>query len=96
MSLQPSHSAIQHDLTTLVDVRITVNDPDVIERVTGPGGDEWRRIMYRHLHTEFDVLHHFAYNAIVSGVRQVNRLDGWADLPDDAATFHIESVSEFS
>lgn len=65
--------------------QITINDPDVIERVTGPGGDEWRSKLYN-LHTEEDVLSHLAFNCLFNGVEQVNRLDGWADLPDDAAT----------
>jgi hypothetical protein len=64
---------------------ITINDPDVIERVTGPKGDEWRSYAYN-LHTEEDVLGHLAYNCLLSGAERVNQLDGWADLPGDAAT----------
>lgn len=64
---------------------IVINDPDVIERVTGPGGDEWRAVD-DNLHTEKDVLGHLAYNCLLNGITKVNQLDGWADLPDDAAT----------
>lgn len=64
-------------------VVVTVNNPDAVERITGPGGDEWRSQFYD-LHTEADVIEHFAYNAATNGVRRVNQLDGWADLPDDA------------
>ena len=69
-------------------VEITVNDPDVIERVTGPEGDEWRSYAYN-LYTEEEVLAHLAYNALVNGITRVNQLDGWADLPDDAAVMQL-------
>jgi len=78
---------------------ITITDPDVIERVTGPKGDEWRAQLYN-LHTEEDVLSHLAFNCLFNGVEQVNRLDGWADLPNDAATMvrvgdvHLEGVKD--
>lgn len=72
----------------LVEVEVTINDRDVIERVTGPKGDIWRAQLYD-LHTEEDVLDHLAYNAVANGVRQVNRLEGWADLPDDAAVMEV-------
>ena len=64
---------------------VTINDPDVIERVTGLKGDEWRAGLYN-LQTEEDVLGHLAYNCLLNGVERVNQLDGWADLPDAAAT----------
>jgi len=69
-------------------VEIAIRDPDVIERVTGPGGDEWRAQLYN-LRTEDDVLDHLAYNAVANNVERVNQLDGWADLPDDAATMEV-------
>lgn len=69
-------------------VLITINDSDVLGRVTGPGGDEWRAFAYP-FHSEADVLNHFAYNAVANGVGRCNVLDGWADLPDDAARFDV-------
>jgi hypothetical protein len=76
------------DVEMRATVRIEINDSDVIERVTGPGGDEWRSFLYP-LHTREDVLAHLAGCAIRLGVERVNRLDGWADLPDDAATMSV-------
>ncbi len=75
-------------LTLETDVTVTVNDPDVIERVTGPKGDEWRAQLYN-LRTEDDVLDHLAYNAAANGATRANELDGWGDLPDDAATMEV-------
>jgi hypothetical protein len=89
MSTQSTEpTPVKHDLVVEATVRVTVKDPDVIERVTGPKGDEWRELLYQ-LHTEADVLEHFAYNAVANGVGRCNVLDGWADLPDDAATFDV-------
>jgi len=75
--------------TAEIPVKVTINDPDVIARVTGPNGDEWRAQLYN-LHTESDVLDHLAHNCVLNGVEQVNRLDGWGDLPDGAATMELE------
>lgn len=72
-----------------VTVKIEVNDREAIERVTGPGGDEWRSYAYK-LYTERDVLEHWAYNAVANGVERVNRLDGWGDMDDDAVRMWIE------
>lgn len=69
-------------------VEIEVNDPDVFERVTGPGGDEWRSQAYD-LRTKGDVVRHLIFNAVVNGVEQINKLNGWADLPDDACTMRL-------
>lgn len=71
-----------------VRVEIDVQDRDVIERVTGPNGDEWRAGMYD-LHTERQVLEHLAYNCVANGVGSASRLDGWADLPPEAATMRV-------
>lgn len=76
-----------------VEVRITINDPDVIERVTGPGGDEWRSQLYN-LYTEKDVLDHLAYNCIANGEQNASRLDGWADLPKEAVEMEIREVDQ--
>lgn len=69
-------------------VDITVNDPDVFERVIGPNGDEWRSYAYD-LRTKGDVVRHLTFNAIVNGVEEINKLDGWADLPDGACTMRV-------
>lgn len=69
-------------------VEIDINDPDVIERVTGPKGDEWRAQLYN-LHTEEDVLQHLAYNCAVNGQQNAASLDGWADLPVDAVQMQV-------
>jgi hypothetical protein len=73
------------EVDVLATVRVTVSDPDVIERVTGPGGDEWRAQMYP-LRTRDDVLGMLAENCARRGVERVNLLDGWADLGPGAAT----------
>jgi hypothetical protein len=86
---QREHEAQAYDVEVLTTVRVTVNDPGVIERITGPDGDEWREQMYP-LHSRDDVLAMLADNCARRGVERVNRLDGWADLPDDAAT--MESI----
>lgn len=77
--------------TVETQVEITVNDPEVIERVTGPGGDEWRSHFYA-LENAADVIDHFAYNFVVNGVDDIRRLDGWADAPEDAVTFRVLST----
>ena len=76
-----------------VDVEIEINDSDAIERVTGPGGDEWRSQLYD-LHTAGDVLNHLAYNAVANGQVNAKSLDGWADLPADAVRMEVVEVSE--
>lgn len=81
--------------TIETQVRVTVNDPDVIERVVGPGGDEWRSRFYG-LHDVADVIDHLAYNYAHNGVDDVRRLDGWADVAEDAVTFTTESVDTSS
>ena len=78
-------------VTTEVTAEIIVNDEDVIERVTGPDGDEWRSKLYD-LHTRDDVLNHLAYNCIVNGRRDVTMLDGWADLSRDVTRMDIIEV----
>ena len=74
-------------------VEIAVNDPDVIERVTGPGGDEWRAQLYN-LHTAGDVLNHLAYNCVANRCQNAALLDGWADLPADAVCMEVVEVGE--
>jgi hypothetical protein len=75
-----------------VTVRIEINDPDVIERVTGPGGEEWRSQLYK-LHTEADIANHLATACISGGDVNASFLDGWADLPAEAVRMEITDIS---
>lgn len=74
-----------------VEVELTIKDPDVIERVTGPSGDEWRAQLYN-LHTKADVLEHLGYNCVANGCENASMLDGWADLPPDAVEMRVGDV----
>lgn len=73
-------------------VNITINDPDVLDQVTGPNGDEWRANFYKLFNVE-DVLGHLAFNCIANGIEIVTALDGWAGLPADAATMELDRGS---
>jgi uncharacterized Fe-S cluster-containing radical SAM superfamily protein len=77
-----------------VSVEIEINDPDIFERITGPGGDEWRAQLYD-LRTKGDVVRHIAFNAIMNNLERVNQLDGWADLPNDAGTMQVARDIEY-
>lgn len=76
-------------VTLSCDVEITINDPDAIARATGPNGDTWRADFFG-LRTERDVLKHLAFNCLANGCDTVKFLDGWADMPADAATMKIK------
>lgn len=76
-----------------VEVEVIVHDEDAFERVTGPSGGDFREGLYR-LHTEKDVLNHWAYNCVQNGVFDATRLDGWADLPDGAVSMEIVAVED--
>lgn len=71
-----------------VRVEVDIHDADVIERITGSGGDEWRSQFYP-LHDAADVMEHIAFNAILNGVTDVSRLEGWGDLPSTAASITV-------
>lgn len=87
------------------EAEITVRDDRVILRVTENRDDEdhpqghpnWRRersyrnTLYR-ISSEEQVLEMLLWNAAANGVREANRLDGWADLDREAAEVHIDSV----
>lgn len=83
----------------MVYCTITVEDQDVLDRITGDGGEEWRSRFYD-LHTAEDVAEHLAFNAVTNGVHDVRRLEGWADVESDRAVtvdvdntdFHVEEV----
>ena len=79
-------------VTMEVTVELKIGDPDVIERVTGPKGDEWRAHLYN-IHTEEEVLQHLAYNCVANGEEDAHRLDGWADLPPEAVSMKIKEVA---
>jgi hypothetical protein len=83
---------VRHAVSFEGHVVVSVKDPDVIDRVTDPvRGEEWRKQCYQ-LFTPAEVLQHLAYNCIANGAERANQLDGWADLPDDAATMGVESI----
>ena len=71
-----------------VEIKLT-EGTDAITRITGPGGDEWRKQMYPDIHTREDVLEHFAYNAVANGITDACELDGWADLTAGEVTFTV-------
>lgn len=83
--------ATKHKVILEVEVEVEIADPDVIERVTGPSGDEWRSQLYN-LHTEGDVLEHLAYNCAVNRCENASLLDGWADLPKEAVQMRVVSA----
>lgn len=61
-------------------VKVVVNDEDVIDRITGPGGDEWRENMYPHIKTAEDVVDHLSFNYLRNHIKDVRVLEGWADV----------------
>lgn len=87
-------------------VKVTINNPIVIDRCVQnhddegtpqpdeKGGTGWRNTFYR-LDTTDKVLAHLAYNCVVNDVARANQLDGWGDLPDDAATMVCEGEQRF-
>lgn len=81
-------------VTSTVYVTVTVRNPAVIERVTGPGGGEWRSQYYPTIETAEDVVEHFAFNAITNGVHDITRLDGWADCDKDDVLIEIEDMDQ--
>lgn len=82
----------QREVTVTAYVKITVNDPEAVTRVTGDDGDEWRSMFYD-LYTEEDVYNHLAYNAVANGIEDASRLDGWADLQRGAVTMIVTDVT---
>jgi len=82
---------VKYRVTQEVTVEIEINDPDVIERVTGPKGDEWRAQLYD-LHTSGDVLEHLTYNCLANRCQNAALLDGWGDLPAEAVQMQVVEV----
>lgn len=50
---------------------------------------EWRSHFY-HLRDEDDVHEHLIYNALVNGVDDISRLEGWADIEPGAVRLHVD------
>jgi hypothetical protein len=92
MKMNEMSEPITATVTLICDVKIVINDPDVLTRVTGPGGDEWRSQLYN-LRTEKDVFEHLAYNRLANGCENAKSLDGWADLPKEAVSMSIDRQS---
>ena len=72
---------------------VIVHDREPLERVTGPGGDEWRSQFYN-LHTDEEVIEHFVFNAVTNGVHDITRLEGWADCDSGAITIEIDDTDQ--
>jgi hypothetical protein len=79
-----------YDVEMRVVVRVTVRDPDVIRRPV-ENIDGWRNDLYD-LKTRDDVLAHLAFNCVRNGSQTTQLLDGWADLPRDAASMVVSGV----
>ena len=78
------------NVSLVVEVAIAIKDRSVIDRCVN-NEDGWRDHFYD-LETEQDVLNHLAYNCVSNGIERANRLDGWADLPDSAATMRVMAI----
>jgi hypothetical protein len=80
--------------TMTVYATVIVNDREPLDRVTGPGGDEWRSQFYD-LHTDEDVIEHFVFNAVTNHVHDITRLEGWADCDAGAVTIEVDDTDQF-
>ncbi len=72
---------------------VIVNDREPLDRVVGPGGDEWRSQFYD-LHTDEDVIEHFVFNAVTNAVHDITRLEGWADCDPDSIKIEIDDTDQ--
>lgn len=86
--VQPTE-VVELPVTVTVSIEIKPGT-DAITRVTGPGGDDWRR-SFTNARTRDDVLEHWAI-AAVDGAHDAHDLDGWADLAPGTVTFHLISA----
>lgn len=77
-----------YEVEMRVPVRITVNDERVIDHPVN-NVDGWRDDLYN-LRTRDEVLEHLAFNAVCNGAENALRLDGWADLPENAVQMDID------
>ncbi len=92
MSQTEAAKPAKYIATTTVDAVVTVNNHDVIDRVTGPNGDKWRSQFYWSIKTAEDVIAHLVFNAITNGVEDISRLDGWGDCDKDDVWFVLDDV----
>lgn len=69
----------------VVPVSIVVHDEEALSRGQDP---EWGEQLYGTM-DEDAALRHWAHNAVANGVTTVTRLDGWADLPDNAVILEV-------
>lgn len=81
--------------TMTVYATVLVHDREPLDRVTGPGGDEWRAHFYGLL-TDEDVIEHFVYNAVTNGVHDISRLEGWADCDPHSVTIEVDSTDLYT
>lgn len=89
MSSTDSRSSDSATVFVSVEVEVTIHDSSVVDRVNDP---EWRKAFYA-LNDENAVIAHLAANYVRNGIDKANRLEGWADVADDAVTF-IERTTE--
>jgi hypothetical protein len=61
-------------------------DSEVIRAVS----KDWRKRFYE-LETPGEIAEHLAFNMLVNG-RKLSQLDGFADLPNDAATIPADDI----
>jgi len=80
------HIDIDPGLCSNVISRCVDNEPDTNGRGETRG---WREFYYD-LRTEEDVLGHLAFNCLVNGTEDIRRLDGWADVPEDAVRMWVD------
>lgn len=74
-----------------VQATVTIHNQEVLTRVTGPDGDEWRSQFYD-LRTAEDVIQHFIFNAVTNRIHDISRLDGWADCDPSSVTIEIDDT----
>ena len=88
-------AAKRYEVESTVYVSVTVRNLDVIDRVTGSGGDEWRSQFYD-MNSAEEVVEHFAFNAITNGVHDISRLEGWGDCDPADVLIEVEDISHFT
>ncbi len=77
---------IDPGLCSNVISRCVDNEPDT----NGRGEVKGWRDFYYDLQTEDEVYAHLAFNCLVNGIEDVRRLDGWADVPEDAVRMWVD------
>lgn len=80
-------------VTAEATVSVEIRNPDVIDRIVGPGGHEWRSQFYSSIKTAEDVAAHFAFNALTNGIYDVDRLEGWADCARDDVEIIVSEIT---